>query len=123
MRRGSCQKPKTLVPSAFQAQKPIYDSYEGIGRLKARSIHSFWQQLSYIVLLIKDETVTIALNVGAIRESPLQKCLIFIGSLGSMVAKRSILNDNSRVPALSSQLFGIICNLSTLSPREPLYLK
>ena len=33
-----------------------------------------------IVLLIKDETVTIALNVGAIRESPLQKCLIFISN-------------------------------------------
>ena len=31
-----------------------------------------------IVISIKDETVTIALNVGAIPESPLQKCLIFI---------------------------------------------
>ena len=42
------------------------------------------------------------------------------GSLGSMVAKRSISNGNSRVPALSSQLFGIVCNLSTLNPGEPL---
>ena len=48
--------------------------------------------------------------------------LIFPDSLGSMVAKRSILNGEVRVPALSPQLFGIVCNLSTLSPGEPFSL-
>ena len=43
----------------------------------------------------------------------------FYGSLGSMVAKWSIYNGEVRVSAVSSPLFGILCNFSTLNPGEP----
>ena len=38
---------KPLFHLGFNQKNWLYDSYEGMGRLEARSIHSFWQQLSY----------------------------------------------------------------------------
>ena len=41
------------------------------------------------------------------------------GSPGYVVAMRSIFNDKSRVSGLMPQLFGIVCNIFTTYPREP----